>query len=187
MSDDVNVIMLHGFGSSGTRSTMVSRVREIIDRTVLAPSYPYHNAKRTAKYLRDFVKEVKDNFNPETLTYMGLSLGGFWADYLSRIDRNDNNLILLNPALNPTKQLKTYSHITGMTMSACEKFNQYSNIKRKSKTSKLVLVAEDDDIINNHDLDERFSNHDKLITTSGGHQLINTLEQYSIDIQNFLE
>lgn len=102
------IIMLHGFGSSGTGSSTCKMVKEHFEgeHTVFTPSYDVTRPFAVAKELeRIATEECLD----EELHIVGISFGGFLARWLANHVKPEvrpvSSLTLLNPALDGYKTM----------------------------------------------------------------------------------
>jgi len=99
------IIYLHGFNSSPQShkaqyfGSEVAR-RGLADRFV-CPKLPHRPAEAIALVQREFAKHTGD-----TVTFVGSSLGGFYATYLA--ETHGTRAVLLNPAVTPQADLESY-------------------------------------------------------------------------------
>ncbi|HWZ48677.1 MAG TPA: YqiA/YcfP family alpha/beta fold hydrolase [Herbaspirillum sp.] len=103
------ILYLHGFRSSphSAKAQMMARRMEqlgLADR-FYAPQLPASPEEAMALVLA-WVARQKDGNVPETLSIVGSSLGGFYATWLAQ--RLDCRAVLLNPAVQPPRDLQRY-------------------------------------------------------------------------------
>jgi predicted esterase YcpF (UPF0227 family) len=170
------IILLHGFGvKKADDSLFVKRFKKLYpDEIVLAPDYPIKDADATCKQLEDYTKKAKKNYNATSVTYAGISMGGFWARYLANKDI-ESRILLFNPAMRLHLQLMRYSHINKMSEKTCMKFKQYAIEKDRKDLRGLVFCSRDDDISPVQFSIEAFelnTNIQLYISETGGHQLV---------------
>lgn len=98
------IIALHGFGSSGDKSsTMIAIKQHFKDQTVLTPTYDVTQPFVLAAQLKDLAETHPE----EELHIVGISFGGFLARWLAHnTDRIVSSLTLLNPVLDGAERLK---------------------------------------------------------------------------------
>lgn len=180
------IIALHGFGSSAETSNTIKTLLSHFEDTdvIYAPSYPSADADQTAKHLLQTVKFLEE-LHPEELdlTFVGISLGGFWARYLA--DRNPGStLVMLNPALRAHETLQKYVGENDFTKEAADEFSKYCIAKDRGDIPITMIVAEDDDVIPaNIALEAITEDRAHVIRTTGGHRLLDTLESHIPDIE----
>jgi hypothetical protein len=103
---EIEIIFFHGYGSTGSTSlTGKMLVEHYGKENVHCLSYNCKNAEDTIDNLSAQVRKIVLN-NPEVLL-VGISLGGFWANYFS--EKYGLQVVLINPALEPTISLKKYN------------------------------------------------------------------------------
>lgn len=102
------IIALHGFGSSGDKSSTCRMIREHFgtEQRVYTPTYDVTNPFKLSAELRSLI-----NKSPlEPLYIVGISFGGFlarWlANYIKPEIRPVSGVILLNPVLDAEPRLK---------------------------------------------------------------------------------
>lgn len=103
------IITLHGFGSTGTGSTICSEIAELAKEngaTVYSPTYPTNNPHLAGIYLTNYVSNKIEDHN-ESPIYIGFDLGGFWARKLASV-APPTKLFMINPDLEPWESLRPY-------------------------------------------------------------------------------
>lgn len=97
------IIYLHGFNSTGDSAKGRFLKKNLLNISVLTPTYHY-DPRRAIPCLE---KLIQENLSPEKpLMLIGSSLGGYYAQYLSR--RFKLKTVLINPALMPLTTLSDY-------------------------------------------------------------------------------
>ena len=130
------IIYLHGFNSGGN-ANKARWLREHVRPIVLfSPTYEPHRAHETERTLRKFIARlVRENPQDKRLMFIGSSLGGFWAQYLSQQKWGPSQdsdpifvkLVLINPSVRPDETLAPHT-------------GRYTNEATGGET---VLTAED--------------------------------------------
>lgn len=99
------IFYLHGFNSSAQSNKARIFGREMTQRGLgdqfFCPDLPHRPAEAIALVEREFVKHGAD-----AVTFVGSSLGGFYATYLA--ETHGTRAVLLNPAVTPQADLKSY-------------------------------------------------------------------------------
>ena len=97
------IIYLHGFNSTGQSAKGQYLKQHLHDIRVLTPTYHYQ-PQQAITDLQELVQSSMQH--SERLLLVGSSLGGYYAQYLSR--QFDINAVLINPALQPMITLDNY-------------------------------------------------------------------------------
>jgi len=99
------IIYLHGFNSSPESHKAQLFGREMARRGLgdrfVCPKLPHRPAEAIALVEREFAKHAA-----EDVTFVGSSLGGFYATYLA--EQHGARAVLLNPAVTPQADLESY-------------------------------------------------------------------------------
>lgn len=187
------IILLHEFGATAESSYFVKTVApHFPDEIVLTPTYPFLNADATAKQLVQFVEDAMiDNPNDIELTFIGASLGGFWARYLANKFRW-SKLIMVNPALDAKNDsIRCVKMIEGKTKTSnlnfCEKaaseFDKYFITEDYTGLPITIIVADDDNVVPSLAEELIGSDRARIIHTTGGHRMRSTLTKHIADIK----
>lgn len=175
-------IILHGFGANkDTSSTVQALLSHIPDS--IGMSYQYWDADAAAKSL---VEQI-DKFD-HPVTIIGVSLGGFWARYVSAKCPNVERLILLNPSLNAHTSATKYENkvVNGQTIKPGygDSLSQYRIVKDDPELPIHIVVTLDDDTVDPQPtIAEMEDRAQMLILNAGGHR-INCNQQHIIDFIN---
>lgn len=102
------ILYLHGLNSSGA-SQKAGRIRTVLAPIeVLSPSYPAHKPRAALQYLQHWLRRLEgERDTSEPWMWIGSSLGGFYARYLTRFFPSAH-LVLINPALRPWELFEPY-------------------------------------------------------------------------------
>ncbi len=99
------IIYLHGFNSSPQSHKAQHFGAEMAQRGLgecfVCPKLPHRPAEAIALVEREFAKHA-----PGEVTFVGSSLGGFYATYLA--EAHEARAVLLNPAVTPQADLESY-------------------------------------------------------------------------------
>jgi predicted esterase YcpF (UPF0227 family) len=99
------IIYLHGFNSSPQSHKAQYFAAEMARRglgdRVVCPALPHRPAEAIALAEREFAKH-----SAAAVTFVGSSLGGFYATYLA--ETHGTRAVLLNPAVTPQADLESY-------------------------------------------------------------------------------
>lgn len=156
---DLIVLYFHGYGSSPLTDKVSDLKRSFAD--VRAPQIPllFQEAQSTlCDYVESLMCEKRD------LIIVGTSLGGYWAGMIGA--KYDIPTVLVNPAIDPAKSLVQFDD-TRLTTDELAKFDKIT----KSSSPRMVLLAEDDDIIPPHEAARLFADNAKVqLFRDGGHR-----------------
>ncbi len=101
------LVYLHGLNSAGTSAKAAWLRAHLPHITVLAPTYPAHEADAAAAMLRAAIAQARAARPADRrLLLVGSSLGGLWAQYLA--PELGAGMVLINPALLPEESLLRY-------------------------------------------------------------------------------
>ena len=97
------VLYLHGYGSTGETDTAKNlRIFLSPEFELISPTYDCSNPRLAASQLTS----VMESLDSSNIVVVGTSLGGFFANYLSR--QRSIPAVLVNPSLHPSKSLAKY-------------------------------------------------------------------------------
>ena len=92
----MKVLVLHGFGSSGTASTTCKAFKRLFGDDAVTPSYPSSDAHLTFDLFENTIfPELESS---DTINIVGASLGGFWGRFISNkfADKKNVKLVMIN-------------------------------------------------------------------------------------------
>lgn len=148
---DKVVVYFHGYRSAipnGTYKRLRKRLKKT--HTVIGVNYDYLDPAATLKNLEKF---HETHLKGRSVTVVGTSLGGFWAEYFgTRIGAE--KIVLLNPVSQPTVQLIKYAgteHLNPrrkLTLSVSkDQIMSYAPLEKDgtSAPTRLLILAKDDD------------------------------------------
>ena len=158
MSDPI-VLYFHGYGSSPLTDKVSDLKKSFAD--VRAPQVPllFQEAQSLlCAYVESLMCEKRD------LLIVGTSLGGYWAGMIGA--KYNIPSVLVNPAIDPAKSLSQFND-PKLTDTELAKFVKIT----KSSSARIVLLAEDDDVIPPHEAATLFDGNAKVQRyPDGGHR-----------------
>lgn len=99
------ILYLHGFRSSPL-SFKARMLGERMQSLGLAAQYLCPQLPASPRQAMELLIELAEKYDPAQLCLIGSSLGGFYASSLA--ERLDCRAVLLNPAVNPVRELEKY-------------------------------------------------------------------------------
>ena len=183
------IVMIHGFGSGGKTSSTCQMVREHFEKLghkVITPSF---NSAMLEFSVEELIRRIRLQLTKQDteLTFVGISLGGFFARYLSNnsvllFNKPCNDLILLNPALDAPDRLmerigtnRDYNTQQTFTIREDQVRTLWSYFieKDKQELNVTLVVTKDDDIVPPDYALEIFKERGRIVTLEkGGHRFI---------------
>ena len=136
------IVYFHGYNSS-PKTDKAAKLKE--DFETLAVSIHPDPEVALEKVIREIDYFLIDHFTvPIELTFVGTSLGAWWASKLAKA--YDCKAVLINPSTNPSKTLPKL----GLSEEIASKYNPIDIPPRAA-----YFIAEDDEVINNKDFTQR--------------------------------
>ena len=133
------------------------------------------------------------NWPRQSMAVMGSSLGGYYASWVAQLARCKS--VLINPAVNPARDLEKYIGEQASWHDAEEKFffrPEYIDELRLLDTSsmtpaapEMVLIAQGDEVLDWTEMSERYPHALQLVQEGGDHALSN-FEEYLSCVEEFL-
>jgi uncharacterized protein len=105
------IVYLHGFnsGPASVKAQQLGREIAALD-TLSRPAYfvpqLHHRPAAAMREVRAWVDAANSHVDNNRLTFVGSSLGGFYATFLA--ERYGAKAVLINPAIRPAKSLASY-------------------------------------------------------------------------------
>lgn len=165
------VVYFHGYGSSSKTDKVVGLAQNF--DSVAAPDIPI-DFDDASVYLTNWINDLKSD--GRSLLFVGTSLGGYWASRMSAQFKIP--AVIINPSCTPSSTLSRY----GVDATVISK---YPNLVVSSDVPRIVLLAQDDDMLDYNFAAKLFANkaHVKLFK-SGGHcfQDINTISSNIVEL-----
>lgn len=182
-------IYIHGFNSSGSapKSRQLEQALQALPVEYCSPDLPHQVQPALAA-----LELLIDDKQP--VTFVGSSLGGFYAIYLAHRYPNAK-AILVNPALSPwqlleNEQTEYQNPFTGEKFSVGKEqlvqIKQFSIETIHKPERFLLLLQSDDEVLNYHEALAKFPHSPKVIRQGGGH-LFTDFEQVIPTIIEFIQ
>ena len=129
----------------------------------------------------------------QSMAVMGSSLGGYYASWVAQLARCKS--VLINPAVNPARDLEKYIGEQASWHDPEEKFffrPEYIDELRLLDTRnmtpaapEMVLIAQGDEVLDWTEMSERYPHALQLVQEGGDHALSN-FEEYLSRVEEFL-
>ena len=160
------VFYIHGFGSSVNSETLQSLRKSYPDAVSLTYDHtqPYQS-------ISAMVREILDVAGDRNVVIVGSSLGGWYAEQLTRHIVGD--FIMYNPCTLPEVSLHKYG--VGIETLQAYKLCSYKTLPPASRT---VVLCFDDVVIDPRIADVKYSSVSDMVYTNGGHRMT----PYNLDI-----
>lgn len=151
------IIYLHGFNSWGeTHNKAKFLAEQLPEIDVYSPSYPSNDPDMAIQIVNNLIS--KRAYPDDKVMFVGSSMGGFFAQYLSK--KHNGKCVLINPATQITKTLKrcigeNTNYVTNETYTLTEEnvaaFGKYDvtifNILRDNVPTTLLLLDGSDEVL----------------------------------------
>jgi predicted esterase YcpF (UPF0227 family) len=185
------ILYLHGFNSS-PQSHKAQLIRQYMaDRQcldlLLCPQIP--PVPETARlFLEQLVEQTLEN---HALSFVGSSLGGYYATYLA--EKYSGSAVLINPSVKPFETLAAYlGENRGYHSDKVWEFNETHihqleamNVETITRTERyLVLLQTGDETLDYREAESKYRDCDCIIEQGGDHGFIG-LERYIPQIMQF--
>lgn len=170
------IIYLHGFNSTpqskkATQLGAFMASRGLGDR-FRCPALPH----RPSDAIR-VIEAASADVEPRTITWLGSSLGGFYATYLA--ERNDQRAVLVNPACYPERDLAKYLGPQQNLYSGerYELTEQHLHDLRALTCARLrpdrylLLVETGDEVLDYREALARYAGAEQVVVQGGDHTL----------------
>ncbi|MCB1762317.1 MAG: alpha/beta fold hydrolase [Gammaproteobacteria bacterium] len=189
------VIYLHGF-SSGAASNKAATFRQALPEIpFLILDYPAHQPHAAVTFITHQITQAKSSYPDQALVLMGSSMGGFYARFLAAALDVVDRVVLINPALEPEKTLKSYiglnrNMVTGEPFEFSQQdFDDMADylIGPSSPTRPtLVLLDEGDEVIDYRVAAGIYEREGKVVCYPGGSHRFEHIEAALLEIRHFL-
>ena len=192
-----NILYIHGFNSSPL-SVKAEQTRLYFYNN--HPKVHFHcpqlvsNPKGAINQLEQIIESSQ---NGSLWYFMGSSLGGYFASYLS--EKYNFPSVLINPAIKPFELLKDYIgeqvnpyteevyQVTTKHMIDLKAIESKSpSFDMQQKNNYLVMVQTDDEVLNYQEAVEKYHHCKLLIEQGGDHSFVN-FEQHLPAIADFFQ
>ena len=179
------IIYIHGFGSNGLANKATLFRKYFQNKKFIAPSLSYIPAL-AIQTLKEII-----NLCDEDVYLIGSSLGGYYATYLSTLNKV-KKVVLINPAVNSSNTLKKAlpQGINYYDLSKFEWNNLHLEYLKKLEISNIdknkffILLQMGDEVLDYKDAMKKFDGAKMIIEENGNHSF-EGIERYFKDIKNF--
>lgn len=172
----MKIVYLHGLGSSGVSYKSDTLKETFGNENVLSPNLPL-DPTQTIELVTALVSPLLAN--NEVVTFVGTSLGGFWANYFGQ--KFESQCVIVNPMLIPGDAfvdrigtLVTHYDTDETTLFTPEIVRGFKHAQTEVTKTNTGLVsmflARDDDVIDYRTTLEQMQGVDTYITDDGGHR-----------------
>ncbi len=171
-------IYLHGFASSAGSEKARELKAMLTDYRFMALTYPAHRIEQALATLRDELhRHIRQLLPGEPLVLIGSSLGGFYAKLLAREFDAINHVVMINPALTPSRTLQQVigtnrNYSTGeefvLTQEEVAAFQPYEALELPPTTRLTVLLDEGDEAIPYQQAYEKYRESGRVVVYPGG-------------------
>lgn len=167
------ILYLHGFNSSphSHKAQVLGRYMEAegLGDQYLCPALP--------PLASDAIRAIEKIIGKRKVSFVGSSLGGFYATYLA--EKHDTRAVLINPAIDPHAGLRAYLgaqknlhtgepyQLTEAHLADWEKLY----VPRISPGRYLLLVETGDEVLDYRRAVERYRGSEQVVVTGGDHSL----------------
>jgi len=145
------IIALHGKDSSSKKSYTIQKLLiddRLKDETVYALDYNSDDSyEKIRESLIENVEYIMKGHSDYSITFVGLSLGGFWAKHLANFYKE--RAVLVNPSI-----------------------SYYGEFEEDDvDTPLIILLGLNDEVVNPQITIDRYQNRAKLVITDGDHRM----------------
>lgn len=170
------IIYLHGFNSSPQSNKARLFGREMTQRGLgdrfFCPDLPHRPAEAIALVEQEFAKHTAD-----IVTFVGSSLGGFYATYLA--ETHGTRAVLLNPAVTPQADLESYLGIQRNLYSGKEYELTLAHLAEwralavpVTRPERYLLIVETgDEVLDHRAAVEKYRGARQVVVEGGDHTL----------------
>ena len=172
-----HLLYLHGFRSSPL-STKAKKMAAIVAQDYPAVTWWCPQLPPSPKLaMPDILQGIKDW--PVNMAVMGSSLGGFYATWVA--EQKGCKAVLLNPAVEPARDLKAYIGEQSSWHDASEKFffdaafiDELRSLQAgplKVPQNYLTIIAKGDEVLDWREMSRRYAGTDTRLLEGGDHAL----------------
>ena len=156
----MKILYIHGFNGTPEGAKLDMLRNHYRKAEIIAPQ---HDSR--AKNVFPLLDEVASNMDGDDDVILGNSLGGFWANFFSL--RYGLGAVLVNPVVRPSQSLQKLGYPL-----ASEYLEFENQISATDISPRIVLLAEDDELLNYRDAYEYYSPICQVETrATGGHRM----------------
>lgn len=169
------IYYIHGFGSCAKASESKRKDLEQIFPNEQCICLNYDSSKSLNEIYRDFQYQL--SYLDKNEFFIGTSLGGLLAYYMTITSKNSQSVALFNPLTNGDRMID----LIGENFNYCteESFDFLKEVAESYKGFKIepcnigmsVFLSKDDEVINPEETKKELSSFSKIIDISGGHRI----------------
>ncbi|THU02517.1 esterase [Lampropedia puyangensis] len=188
-----HLLYLHGFRSSPqsakaqqTRAWFATNYPEVVVEIPALPPSPHEAAQ--------FMQAILNNWPQRSLAVMGSSLGGYYASWVSA--QWHCPAVLLNPAVNPARDLQAYigeqtawhnpEEAFYFKPEYIEQLRELDCANNAATAPQLALIAQGDEVLDWQEMVQRYPHAKRIVLEGSNHALSDTFESHLPEIADFL-
>jgi predicted esterase YcpF (UPF0227 family) len=158
------VIYFHGYGSTGNTDT-AKNLRAILagEFDVISPTYDCSDPLAA----RDQLQALVAGFGPDKPILVGTSLGGFFANLMSRLC--DLPAVVVNPSLRPSGSLHKYGE--DATALAGYQALEAQEHAQPARPPRIVVLGTRDDVVDPHANGAQLTGNTDTVWLNMGHRI----------------
>lgn len=189
------IIYLHGFSSSSASNKAGVFKRALAGTRFEILDYPAHRPHAAVSSITRAITRASSASPDEGVTLMGSSLGGFYARFLAATLDLVENVVMINPALQPQITLKPYIGLnTNMVTGQSFEFGQqdYADLVAYDIGSEphvkptLVLLDEGDEVIDYRVAARVYAAAGRVRVYPGGSHRFEHIDEAMPEIRRFI-
>lgn len=188
------IFVLPGFGSHNPNRKFYVLKKYLPNAKVIGLSYPSNDPDEIFQSFSNSISAASTYHDDKDLIFLGTSLGGFWAQHLSKIFNGKS--ILINPALDPCTTLADHiglninSYTNDVTILTDEMVHNYMKYYQNGNLiTSLVLLDRGDELIDSNttlELSYSWVNSTSVIYSGGDHSFQHIKESL-LPIKEFIK
>lgn len=191
MSKTQKLLYLHGFNSSpqSQKAQLVTQYMSDNDclEQLICPQIPAVPGDARL-FLEQLVEETLEN---HSLSFVGSSLGGYYASYLA--EKYSGRATLINPSVKPYETLKAYlgenkfyfqDEVWEFNESHIEQLEEMKVDKITDEQRYFVLLQTGDETLDYREAESKYKNSQCIIEQGGDHSFVE-LERFIPEIMQF--
>ncbi len=193
MTKTTHVLYLHGFRSS-PRSTKAQQVARVMATQFAHITWWCPQLPPSPQAAAQLIEAGTADWPAHHMAVIGSSLGGFYATWLA--ERRGCKAVLLNPAVDPARDLANYIGTQSSWHNPAEHFYfapafvdelRALEVSGPTHPERLwALIAKGDEVLDWHEMTARYPNSPQVVMEGGDHALSN-FETYLPQVLEFLD
>lgn len=155
------IFVIPGFSSHNPNRKFDVLKKYLPTCKIVGLTYSSNDPHIIASDFHTSIKNAIKYYDDEDIAFLGTSLGGFWALWLSKMF--ECKRIIINPSLDPQSTLTKYiglnknCYTNDIMMLTANNILDYNDYYDKSDLSTLLLLDEDDELFDAHDTVKHFA------------------------------